>query len=310
MPNTIDPTRASALRVAPDLTGTTIAVTGANGFVGARLCALLAATGAAVRAVVRRPGTAPVDEGIVEVVADLEEQELEAAFGGCDVVVHTVSIIDPDLATSRVVNVEGTAAVLAAASAAAVARVVHLSSVVVYPLDEVGSIGIDEDTPLVGDDGDPYAVSKREAEEVVAAAPEGGPDTVVLRPPAILGWGPTSFWGQRLPAQVSDGVFGEVDEREPLGWVHVDDVAAAIALAATSPVAAGRTYLVSAGDTTWGTYLGAVHPWFPDAPSPLTQADEPPAPWHLVTDRVRHELGWVPTVDLDTTMAEIAAHHD
>lgn len=306
----IDPTRASALAVAPDLAGTTVAVTGANGFVGARACALLAAAGAGVVAVVRRAGTAPAIGGVEErTVADLGDVDaLTAAFDGCDVVVHTVAIAGPDLDAARTVNVEGTRSVAAATVAAGARRLVHVSTTsVLGPLPD-GEEVIDEDAPVVDDDATPYAVTKREAEEVVAAV--DGVETVVLRPPAVLGWGPTSTWGQRVPDWVRDGELPmELDERGAVAWVHVDDFAAAIAAATVEPRAAGRLYHVASGTTDWATYLGTVHSWFPDSPSPFTPADEAPPARTMDTSRVTEELGWVGTVDLATALGEIAAHH-
>ncbi len=212
-----------------------------------------------------------------------------------------------DLDAARAVNVDGTRAVLAAARAADVDRVVHVSTTSVIAADrEV----VDEDAPLVGDDASPYAVTKRDAETVVAEAAATGFPTVVLRPPAVLGWGPTSTWGQRVPAWVRDGEMPiEFDERDAYAWVHVDDLAAAIALAATRDEAVGRTYLVVSGTTDAATYLEEVRSWFPGAPSPYTPADEPPPTRRASTARIEGDLGWRPTVDFGTAMAESAARH-
>lgn len=306
-------TPASPLAVAPDLGGTTVAVTGANGFVGSRTCALLAAAGADVRALVRRAGTAPESERITEVVSDIDgSADLPGDLDGVDVVVHTAATAGADLDVARAVNVEGTRHVLAAARAAGVRRVVHVSTAAVYAPNEDGG-PIDEDAPLVGEDSSPYAVTKREAEEVVAEEADDEVETVVLRPPAILGWGPSSTWGQRVPAWIGDDelpdAFEGKGERDPFSWVHVDDFAAAIALAVDADDAAGRTYVVVTGNIDWGTYAGRVHTWFPDAPTPFVASDEPPTPRRLDAGRIADELGWMPTVDLDTAMDEIAARH-
>lgn len=302
-----DERAASPLATAPDLAGRVVAVTGANGFVGARTCALLAAAGASVRALVRRAGAAPGGERVEEVVTDLDADDLAEHLRGTDVVVHTAATAGSDLEAARAVNVDGTRAVLAAARAAAVDRVVHVSTTSVIAADDEV---VDEDAPVVGDDASPYAVTKRQAEEVVAEAAAAGSRTVVLRPPAVLGWGPTSTWGQRVPAWVRDGEMPiPFDERDTFAWVHVDDLAAAVALAATSDEAIGRTYLVVSGTVGATAYLDEVRSWFPDAPSPYTPADEPPPARTVSTARIERELGWRPTVDFGTAMAESAARH-
>ena len=56
-----------------------VVVTGANGLVGSRTCAALVDRGVAVRAVVRRPGTAPELEGVEEWVGDFYDPDLAAA---------------------------------------------------------------------------------------------------------------------------------------------------------------------------------------------------------------------------------------
>lgn len=307
--DTLPPTSSAALAAAPGLDGVVVAVTGANGFVGARTCLLLARRGADVRALVRRAGAAPSAARVTEVVVDLgDDGRLAGSLTDVDVVVHTAAVAGPDIEAARTVNVEGTRSVLAAARRAGVGRVVHVSTTSVIAADRQD---VDEDAPLVGDDAGPYAVTKRDAERVVAEAATDGDrlSTVVLRPPAVLGWGPTSTWGQRVPTWVRDG--GLPMENHPdasFSWVHVDDLAAATARAAVTPEADGRVYLVVAGTTTWGTYLDELRSWFPGSEEPPT-ADDRPSPRRPTSARAREELGWEPTVAYDEAMAEIAAHH-
>lgn len=307
--DSLPPTATSALAATPDLAGVTVAVTGGNGFVGARTCLLLAHGGADVRALVRRDGTAPSADGITEVVTALDDDgALASLLTDVDVVVHTAAVAGPDLDTARAVNVGGTRTVLTAARRAGVGRVVHVSTTSVIAADrEV----VDEDAPLVDDDAGPYAVTKRDAEQVVAEAAADGDrlSTVVLRPPAVLGWGPSSTWGQRVPEWVRDGGLPMRMHRDAtFAWVHVDDFAAATARAAVTPEADGRTYLVVAGTTTWGTYLDELGSWFPDADEPPT-SDEEPATRRPTSARAHAELGWEPTVGYARAMEEIAARH-
>ena len=289
-----------------------VLVTGANGFVGSRICRRLSGAGTDVRAMVRREDADLSHAGDVDVdvaVAALGDRTaLADALSGITHVVHCAAVAGPDMETATATNVAGTRSVLEAAATAGVQRVVHVSTTSVVD-DEVTVVDADADT--VDDDAGPYAVTKRDAEEVVAqVARDTGTETVVLRPPAVLGWGPTSTWGQRVPAWVADGELPfSPDRRANLGWVHVDDFAEAVVLALVDDDAVGKTYVVAAGTTTWGEFLDEVVSWFPGCEDPFETAEPPPTPREWSSDRVRDDLGWQPTRSLAAAMAEAAEHH-
>jgi nucleoside-diphosphate-sugar epimerase len=287
-----------------------VLVTGANGFVGSRVCRHLTSRGTAVRALVRRADADLTEAGDVAVaVASLHDPDgLGDALVGVTHVVHCAATAGPDLEQATAANVVGTRDLLEAAAAASVERVVHVSTTSVVHDDEAE---VDEHSRLVDDDASPYAVTKRDAEQVVAeVARDTELPVVVLRPPAVLGWGPTSTWGQKVPAWVAAGELPfHPDRRANLGWVHVDDFAAAVALALTADAAVGQTYVVANGTTTWGAFLDEVVAWFEDAPDPFTPAEEPPTPRAWSSTTIREELGWTPTHDMADAMAEAAVHH-
>lgn len=287
-----------------------VLVTGANGFVGSRVCRHLTGTGVAVRALVRREDADLGDAGPVDVaVASLDDPDgLADAMGGVTHVVHCAAAAGPDATVAAAVNVSGTRSLLEAAAAAGVARVVHVSTTSVVH-DDVTVVA--EDSRRVGDDASPYAVTKRDGEDVVAeVAAARDLDVVVLRPPAVLGWAPTSTWGQKVPAWVAEGELPFTpDRRAHLGWVHVDDLVGAIELALTDDAATGRTYVVAAGHVTWGEFLDEIVSWFGDAPDPFTPSDEPPADRRWSSARIRDELGWAPAHSFDEAMAATAEHH-
>lgn len=289
-----------------------VVVTGANGFVGSRTCAALVERGATVRAVVRRPGTAPTVEGVEEWVGDFYDSDLAASVvHAASAVVTTVHPMGSDRETQHRIAVEGTPILARAARDAGVERLVHVSTAAVY--DRSPGVGdVDEESPLVGDDANDYAATKRDTDAALAGV--DGITRVILRPPAILGDGERSIWNTLRPAAMRD------DEQErrtvpdrSFAWVHVDDLATLAAEVATGriatstdpgtgPVEGGCTAVnVAAGPATardyYGTVTGAlgVDPVWEEAPA-----------WtgRIVAERAQG-WGWVPSVDLARALAEI-----
>jgi dihydroflavonol-4-reductase len=221
-------------------------VTGASGFIGANLVRALLAEGWRVRGLVR--GEAPSLKGLdVELVrGDLFAPDLTDAMRGCDGLFHLAaaySLWRRDRDDVMRANVEGTRAVLAAARAAGVPRVVHTSSVAALgaradgrPADETHQTPPRE---LVG----AYKRSKYLAERAARAAFEAGQDVVIVNPTTPVGpWDakptPTGeivlrFLRGRMPAYVDTG----------LNLVDVRDVAAGH-IAAYERGVAGERYIL------------------------------------------------------------------
>lgn len=291
-----------------------VVVTGANGLVGAHVCAALAERGANVRAVVRRAGTAPTIRDVEERVGEFTDEAFAAeVVAGADAVVTTVHPMGDDRETQERIGVQGTATVARAAAAAGVDRFVHVSTAAVY--DRSPGVGdVDESSALVGDDFNDYGVTKRDTDAAVAAA--DGTTRVLLRPPAILGPSETSVWNSLRPADVRDDESARhrVAE-ESWAWVHVTDLAAlaadvAVGRVATSddpelgPVAGGCTPVNVAGEpAVWRDYLGTVCRAVDVEP---VWEDGPVWTGRLVADRA-HRWGWTPSVTLDAALAELEA---
>lgn len=295
--------------------GSTILVTGGNGFVGGRVSRRLVADGARVRAIVRRPGEAEVlaDDGIDEVPGDFTDpDDLAAAMDGVDAVVHAAATAGDDLEQVRAVNTLGTRTVVGTALVTGVRRLVHISTAGVYHRE---GDEIDEATPRLGDpgapdEGSPYAITKAEAEREVEAGMGDGLAATILRPPAILGWAPTSTWGQTLPARIAAGELPFTPNPETTHvWVHVDDLADAVALVLTDDRSVGRTYDVIGGNATWREYIDAVLGFVPE-PSREVFDGDPPEAWtgRFTGRRLRDELGWEPRRSFAEGMAEAAEH--
>jgi nucleoside-diphosphate-sugar epimerase len=289
-------------------------VTGANGFVGNHVCRALVDRGATVRAVVRRPGTAPDLPGVEERVGEFDEPDFAAAVvAGATAVVTTVHPMALGREEQRRVGVEGTPVIARAARDAGVARLVHVSTAAVY--DRSPGVGdVDETSALVGDDANTYAVTKRDTDRALAEV--DGITRVLVRPPAILGPGESSVWNTLRPASIRD------DEAErhavpdqTFAWVHVDDLAALIADLASGriatasdagagPVDGGCTPVNAAsGPATVRDYVETVAKTLGVDPA---WDDEPAWTGQILAERAR-AWGWTPAVSLDQAMDELAA---
>jgi nucleoside-diphosphate-sugar epimerase len=291
-----------------------IVVTGANGFVGARICEVLAERGAPVRAVVRRAGTAPDLPGVAEVIADFTDPSVAALLvSGATSVITTVHPMGSDRATQARVGVKGTVDLAWAASAAGVERFIHVSTAGVY--DRSPGVGdVSESSALVGDEATDYQVTKRDADRALADV--AGITRVLLRPPAILGPGETSTWNAVRPVSIRESADNRhAVAHQTFAWVHVKDLALLAADLATGqisdvgdpesgPVAGACVALnVAAAGATQRDYYSAVtgalgvDPVWDDGPAWTGQ---------ILADRA-HAWGWYPTMRLADALEELIA---
>ncbi|MEO6864998.1 MAG: NAD(P)H-binding protein [Gemmatimonadaceae bacterium] len=122
----------SALQSRPPDRARRVVVTGAAGFVGAHTCRVLAADGWRVLALVRNAVKAaerlahlPVEIRVGDI---LDAPYLRSSMDGADAVVHLAAVaIERNGDTYESANAEATRAVVAAATAAKVRRIVHMS---------------------------------------------------------------------------------------------------------------------------------------------------------------------------------------
>ncbi|WP_225414292.1 NAD-dependent epimerase/dehydratase family protein [Stigmatella hybrida] len=179
-------------------------VTGGSGYLGRNLLSALAARGDTVRALVRGEEAARKVQalGAQPVRGGLDQPEaLREGMAGCEVLFHAAALTSaraPDAEFHRV-NVLGTEAVLAAARAAGVQRVVHVSTEAVLA-DGLPLIQVDESRPLPAKPFPGYPATKAQAERLVLQANAPGFTTLVVRPRFIWGADDTAFLPQLIEA--------------------------------------------------------------------------------------------------------------
>ena len=187
-----------------------IAVTGGTGFVGSRLIEALKSAGHGIMALTRRPKAS--EAGIEWVSGSLEDQAaLERLTEGVDAVIHVAGVINADEAGFEAGNVQGTAAVLAAARAAKVDRLVHVSSLAARE-PELSR----------------YGGSKARSESLVRAS---GLDFSIARPPAV--YGPGDKETLELFRMAKRGLILLPPEGR-LSLIHADDLARLLIALATA----------------------------------------------------------------------------
>jgi len=213
----------------------TILVTGARGFVGSHLLPALIDAGHRVVALARSPAAGEnildrlpaAQRPSVDVrLGDVTRPEtLAPALAGVDAVVHLVAIPRDFKAGAelRLVNTEGTRAIVVAMQQAGVRRIVHM-----------GAMGVVDDPNLH------YASSKAKAEALVQAS---GLDWTILKPSLQFGEGDGFFNIVAALVRISPGIVpvpGNGDARfQP---IHAGDVAAVTVRTLADPTTVGQVF--------------------------------------------------------------------
>jgi len=209
----------------------TVMVTGGTGFVGANLVRELVADRATVRVLARPTSDRRALTGLpVEVVPGdlLDPASLRAALAGVRVLYHVAAdyrLWAPDPSLLYRVNVEGTRALLAAAEAAGVSRVVYTSSVGTLGIPADGTPGTEATPVTLADMVGDYKRSKYLAEREAESAAARGLPVVIVNPSAPVGpwdWKPTPT-GKMLVDYLRGRMLAYLDTG--LNLVHVRDVA-------------------------------------------------------------------------------------
>ncbi len=326
------------------VTGVSALVSGATGFLGGHLAVALKNRGYTVRALSRATGdVSRLDAGGIETVTgDLaDEDSLTRASAGQQVVFHTAGRVGDWGGGDefRKVNVDGTAAVIAACLRNHVRRLVHMSSLTVLGLPRHGAT-VDEETPVASRAGDAYTASKIAGEELVRRANgRDGLETVVVRSGVIWGPGDKTFL-PRFAALLRRGKMVLVDGgRNRVALSHVENLAQGMLLAAMAPAAAGQVYHLTDGEEITAAEAFGLLAEALDLPPPrrslsfpvacaaaalmeawarLRRQTDPPAftryGVRLVASdccydigKARRELGYCPTITFRQGVASLAA---
>jgi dihydroflavonol-4-reductase len=205
-------------------------VTGGTGFVGRAVVTELLDAGREVRVLARDPKHPTLAGLDVEVATgDLRDAaSLERALQGCDRVFHVAAdyrLWVPDPQEMYAINVEGTRALLAAAAAAGVERVVYTSTVGTLGNPGKGAPGTEATPVSIGEMVGHYKRSKFLAEEVALDFAQKGLPVVVVNPST-----PVGPWDSR-PTPTGQMLVDYLEGRMPayletgLNLVHVQDVA-------------------------------------------------------------------------------------
>jgi UDP-glucose 4-epimerase len=306
---------------------TTVAVTRAAGAVGQAVLERLDADPSVERII-----GIDLDEPAMPVAkltfrtADVRDRLVALALEGADVVVHLG--VDDDLATDDDTlfarNVHGTRNVLEAAAKVGVSRFVHLSSAAVYGAHPDNALPLAETAPLRANPDYAPGYHHQLAEELVGEFAEGHPATrvVILRPATVLGPGVDHLLSRHLEAP---RLLLVAEHEPPLQFVHVDDLAAAVHLAATGDLT-GAFNVAADGWLSCeelGTVLGRRRITVPEAVAfSLTRSlwakglgGIPPGALHylmhphVVSSARLKAAGWTPLRTNREALREFAAEH-
>lgn len=228
-----------------------VLVTGANGFTGSHLVKALERGGNRVVGYVRASSNLSRLSGtqVQLVYGDITHQQvLQTAMEDVDIVFHTAAYVElgiVDGAAMERVNVEGTAAVLAAAQAAGIRRMVYCSTIGIYG-DTQGK-QIDETFQRQQTDfSSVYDRTKYLAQQRVDAAARDGLPVMSVMPSGIMGPGDPHFGPvvhQFLKGRLKVWAGGD----RITGIVHVEDLVDAM-LRAAEYGQPGEHYILSTGE--------------------------------------------------------------
>lgn len=306
---------------------TSIAVTGADGFIGRNLCSKVEERGFPVVRIVRRAEGLGSDR---RVAANLESVvDARSLLQGTAVVVHLAgrahvlreTETDPYAAFQRA-NVDATLLLARGALQAGVGRFVFVSSIGVNGNETHGKpfTEVDEPAPV-----EAYALSKLHAEQRLKAfCAQSGIELVIVRPPLVYGPSAAGNFGRLLKLAASGLPLPIGGIRNRRNLIGVENLSEFLLTCAVHPGAAGQTFLAAEPEvrstpeliTSLARALGRRARIF-SVPLGLlrtcvgvvgkrSEFDKLCASLEISPDKARSVLGWSPTISFDEQIGKIA----
>jgi dihydroflavonol-4-reductase len=288
-------------------------VTGASGFVGSAVARAALARGLSLRLLVRETSPRRNIEGLNAeiVVGDMADPvALAKAMAGAKYLFHVAADYrlwarDPREIVRH--NLEGTTAVMTAALAAGVERIVYTGSVATLGFRDDGRPS-DETLPLGPEEAiGAYKRSKVMAERVVQQmAAERGLPVVTVSPSTPIG--PRDV----KPTPTGRIIVEAAEGRMPafldtgLNLVHVDDVAEGHMLALEKG-RVGENYILGGQDVSLGQFLADIAALVGRKPPTVSLPRAPLYPLALITEAVAQLTGKEPFLTRDAL--KMASHH-
>lgn len=221
--------------------GRSVAVTGAAGELGSRLATALVASDECPK-VVGIDTTRRDIPGVTWRRADVRDPTLRTKLNGVGTVVHLATDRRPEAPSveRRTVNVRGTDNVIAAAAAAGVARVVLLTSAMVYGADPAQPVPIPDDAPVRADPDMSLIGDWVEMERLAGLAGRGVKplDVVVVRPAPVVGSDTDALVTRLFEAPRLLAIRGAATKWQ---FCHLDDLVDALVWAALGKVSGPLT---------------------------------------------------------------------
>jgi len=322
--------------------GVTVAVTGPTGEIGISAVTALEHNPAVDRIVgmARRPFD-PASLGWAKTTYRrgdiLDRQAVDDLVADADVVVHLAFIIFGTREESGRVNLAGARNVFQATAAAKrPRRLVYTSSVAAYGYHSDNPVPLTEDVAPRGSPEHYYSEQKAACEAELAESTKGSSlEVFILRPCIVAGPKAPALadampW-RHLPKVVQSAAravpllkMPVADPGFPMQLVHHDDVAAAIALAATTDAAPGAYNIAGDGEVSISEVVTALggHPvrvpaaaataasevlaHLPFVPSPLEWLHIAKVSMVMDTTKAKTQLGWKPKYTAPQTLQALA----